>query len=363
MKKFLLALFTVFLSPAFSFVVHAQQPQTIYARGDNQLPEGYTHASFKGADLLNFKVWVAENIKIPKKLRTNEISGRVIVSFIVDETGKITDVEALYSPDEDYSRLVIQTVVSSSGKWKPGADPEGNPVRIRYLLPVELIYNDIIYDGMRDLPQGFSHARFDNRDIKEFREWIVSNIEYPEEYFDNNYGFNQIYVAYLVGKEGYIEEAEFLLSPSDSVSQSILDAMTASAGMWTPASDNKGNPVKMLYYLLFNMTWTTGDVPEDLHLAQFEGGGVTKFRDWVQKRLSYPSEAAELGISGKVLSTFIIDGEGNLTNPEILYSAHRSFTTVVLNILRESPKWKPAIDSDGKPVKVRFVLPVDFQLN
>lgn len=94
----------------------------------------------------------------------------------------------------------------------------------------------------------------------------------------------------------------------------------------------------------------------------FQGGDLGTFRNWVQSKLSYPAIAAENGIQGKVVLTFVIERDGTLTNIQVLSSPDRSLSEEAEKVLKQSPKWSPG-KQRNTPVRVRFNLPVDFQLN
>ena len=67
----------------------------------------------------------------------NNIQGRVIVSFIVEKDGSVSNILVLQSPDKllaDEARRVIAS--SPAGAWTPG-EQRGEKVRVKYTLPVD----------------------------------------------------------------------------------------------------------------------------------------------------------------------------------------------------------------------------------
>ncbi len=93
----------------------------------------------------------------------------------------------------------------------------------------------------------------------------------------------------------------------------------------------------------------------------FQGGDLMKFRSWVIERLRYPTIAQEANIQGKVTLRFVIERDGTLTNIEELGSPDRSLTEEARRVLLSSPKWEPG-KNRGRPVRVYYILPVDFIL-
>ena len=91
--------------------------------------------SFKGGDLMTFRNWVMERIRYPQIAQENGIQGRVLLSFVVERDGTLTNIQVLQTPDSALSDEAIR-VLKTSPKWSPGK--QGNKtVRVKYTLPVE----------------------------------------------------------------------------------------------------------------------------------------------------------------------------------------------------------------------------------
>ena len=78
--------------------------------------------------------FLSENISYPKEAQKKKISGRVLVSFVVEKNGSVSEVQterSLYpSLDEEAVR-----VVKSMPNWIPGKQGD-QVVRVKYTLPV-----------------------------------------------------------------------------------------------------------------------------------------------------------------------------------------------------------------------------------
>ena len=96
-------------------------------------------------------------------------------------------------------------------------------------------------------------------------------------------------------------------------------------------------------------------------MPSFQGGDLNAFRNWVQGKLHYPQIAQENGISGRVVLSFVIEKDGTLTNIEVLQAPDRSLSEEAVRVLETSPKWEPGMQSN-KAVRVKYTLPVDFQI-
>ena len=78
--------------------------------------------------------YLQKNLKYPPMARENNITGRVIVSFVVEKNGKLTDIKVLRGIgggcDEEAKR-----VLAIAPAWKPGIQ-NGRPVRVAYTMPI-----------------------------------------------------------------------------------------------------------------------------------------------------------------------------------------------------------------------------------
>ena len=78
--------------------------------------------------------YLSKNIKYPVVAEENGIQGRVIVTFVVERDGSITDVKVAKSVDPSLDKEA-QRVVKSMPHWIPGKQ-NGSAVRVKYSVPV-----------------------------------------------------------------------------------------------------------------------------------------------------------------------------------------------------------------------------------
>lgn len=94
-----------------------------------------TMPSFQGGDLNKFRAWAQQNIRFPQIALENGIQGRVVLSFVIEKDGRLTNIQVLQSPDRSLSDEAIR-VLSKSPKWSPGKQ-RNQVVRVKYTLPVD----------------------------------------------------------------------------------------------------------------------------------------------------------------------------------------------------------------------------------
>jgi len=96
-------------------------------------------------------------------------------------------------------------------------------------------------------------------------------------------------------------------------------------------------------------------------MPKFKGGDINVFREWVQKRVRYPELAAENGIQGRVFITFVVETNGNVSNVTVTRSVDSLLDEAAKEAVSASPKWEPGMQR-GRPVRVRYSIPIIFQL-
>ena len=78
--------------------------------------------------------YLRDNIHYPTVAAENGVQGRVVVGFVVERDGSITDVNVLRSVDPSLDREAMR-VVKSMPRWQPGKQ-NGSAVRVKYQVPV-----------------------------------------------------------------------------------------------------------------------------------------------------------------------------------------------------------------------------------
>lgn len=78
--------------------------------------------------------WLHDNVKYPVVAQENGVQGRVVVSFVVEKDGSITDVNVMKSVDPSLDKEAAR-VVKAMPKWIPGKQ-NGSAVRVKYMVPV-----------------------------------------------------------------------------------------------------------------------------------------------------------------------------------------------------------------------------------
>lgn len=90
-------------------------------------------------------------------------------------------------------------------------------------------------------------------------------------------------------------------------------------------------------------------------------GGERELLTYLSKNIVYPAMARENNIQGIVALSFVIGKNGSISDVTVLKDIGGGCAKEAVRVVQGMPRWSPG-EANGHPVKVRFVLPVRFQL-
>ena len=96
-------------------------------------------------------------------------------------------------------------------------------------------------------------------------------------------------------------------------------------------------------------------------MPSFQGGDLNTFRNWVQQNVKFPQIALENGIQGRVSCSFVVNKDGSIVDAEVIRGVDPSLDKEALRVINSMPKWSPG-KQRGKPVRVKYTVPVTFRL-
>lgn len=91
-------------------------------------------------------------------------------------------------------------------------------------------------------------------------------------------------------------------------------------------------------------------------------GGTQALLDYLRKNIKYPPICRENGIQGRVLVSFVVNKDGAIVEPQVVKSVNKQLDQEALRVISTMPNWKPG-KQRGKPVRVKYTVPVNFRLN
>jgi len=91
-------------------------------------------------------------------------------------------------------------------------------------------------------------------------------------------------------------------------------------------------------------------------------GGIEGFRSYIAKEIRYPLQARQAGVEGRVDVQFVVEKDGSLSEVTAIKGIGAGCDEEAVRVLQNAPRFKPG-SQNGKPVRVRMVVPITFALN
>ena len=116
-----------------------------------------------------------------------------------------------------------------------------------------------------------------------------------------------------------------------------------------------------------NQTLSKTDEDNEVYVSvetmpEFPGGQQGLFK-YLSENVKYPVIAQENGIQGRVICQFVVNRDGSIVDVEVVHSGgDPSLDNEAIRVIKSMPKWKPGMQK-GKPVRVKYTLPVIFKLS
>ena len=92
------------------------------------------------------------------------------------------------------------------------------------------------------------------------------------------------------------------------------------------------------------------------------GDSKAAWGKYLERNLKYPLVAQENGISGRVMVSFVVEKNGNLTDIKVVRGIGGGCDEEAMRVLKNAPAWKPGIQN-GRPVRVAYTMPIAFTLS
>ena len=296
------------LAPLTAMIVSQDSLETA---GDDLLKVVGTQASFPDGDD-TFYQWLEQHVVYPAECMEAGTQGRVIVSFIVERDGTLSNIKALQSPDERLSQEAVR-VVQAMPKWNPGKN--------------EIVHMPKWADSAK-CADGFIRTRID----------LPISFRLPAD------------AGETIAK---CDEDTF------NMHRYWVDVDSDYVGHMFPDFMVYGNPKAATLQLPADQSGRIYDIVETN--ASFPGGDEACAR-WLAQNIQYPAICRNNGIQGRVILSFVVELDGSLSNAKVVRSGDENLSNEALRVITLMPKWNPAT-SDGKRVRSRYNLPILFRLS
>ncbi|KQS23865.1 M56 family metallopeptidase [Dyadobacter sp. Leaf189] len=90
-------------------------------------------------------------------------------------------------------------------------------------------------------------------------------------------------------------------------------------------------------------------------------GGTDAMHRFLAQKIKYPTAAVKANVQGRVFLSFIVTETGKIQTINVLKGIGYGCDEEAVRVLRSFPDWKPG-EQSGQKVNVKYVLPINFQL-
>lgn len=87
-----------------------------------------------------FALFLSSNVTYPSEAKKNNITGRVLLQFVIERDGSLTEIKVAQAPNSELGNEGVR-VLRLSPKWKPGIQ-YGRTVRVQYTVPLNFDLKD-----------------------------------------------------------------------------------------------------------------------------------------------------------------------------------------------------------------------------
>lgn len=96
-------------------------------------------------------------------------------------------------------------------------------------------------------------------------------------------------------------------------------------------------------------------------MPEFPGGTQAMFK-YISDNVKYPVIAQENGIQGRAICQFVVNKDGSIVDVAVVRtSGDASLDKEAVRVIKSMPKWTPG-KQRGKPVRVKYTVPINFRL-
>jgi TonB family protein len=318
----------------------------------------------------DYNKYIAEHLRYPDSALRNNIEGKVLVRFVVNENGTVSDLMLLSNVRGGCNKEALR-LIQNMPAWTPGKQ-NGNPVKVLFNLPVEFnlkSYQSLSQKATDSLSLPRRHeddAPFSPFDIGLY---LRTNLHYPQAARENGIS-GRVLIKFVVNENGAISDCQVVNGPGGGLNGEALKVVK-NMPAWIPAIQN-GKPVKVYFTLPVKFILENGygsrerkaDKTDDYYYDHNDEPDVWPEAGYdhvayISEHVHYPESARKNKIQGDVMVAFIVNKEGEINSCRILYSLDPRCDSEALLVVKNMPKWKPG-KYNRKPVSAEQLTTVSF---
>ena len=336
--------------------------------------------------------FLQENIQYPQFEMDHKIEGRVVVGFVVNEDGSLSDIniKRRVSPGIDAEAM---RVVSLMPHFRCGRQ-QGRAVKVNFVLPImfkladEAVVEAVVQEApVAEEPRIYKFVEqmpsYPGGE-KELNAFIQRNMQYPAMERENDIQ-GRVYYKFVINEDGSLSELVLLRSVSPG-----LDKEARRLIMLLPKfmpGKQQGKPVKVEFTLpiIFKLPIDDKAIREEVvtireepvieeapvvseakvfkvveQMPEFPGGDEALMK-LIQKNMQYPEMEKANDIQGRVVMGFVVNEDGSLSDITVKKRVSPGIDKEAIRLVKMLPNFRPG-RQQGKAVKVEYLLPIMFKI-
>ena len=244
-------------------------------------------------------------------------------------------------------------------------------------IKIKHVDNDSIYQIVEVMPE-FPGG------VDKMMDYLSKSIKYPEAAKEKGIS-GRVFLSFVIEKDGAVSDvkvAKGIGKECDDEAVRVVKSMPK----WKPGMQ-KGKPVRVSYMLPIFFKLDEGEANKPVKgetvapqadlkpgkdgvwdiaetMPEYPGG-MDGLRAFMQDNLTVPEKYKDMDTKAeyRIFVQFVVAEDGSITNVELKKPepSKKDLNDEAVRVVKAMPKWKPGT-VDGKPVKVRYLLPVLFKV-
>ena len=232
-------------------------------------------------------------------------------------------------------------------------------------------------------------------------KYVANNIHYPEKAKDAGIE-GRVFIGFVIRKDGSVSDVKVMKGIGGGCDEEAVRVIN-SMPKWTPGRQ-KGEPVNVNYSMPINFKLDpkknskgqqtsavsaqdndqkyeylvvngAGNGKSEVKNAPDENGvyniveempkfpgGENAMMKFISENVTYPQEARDKNISGRVFVCFVVEKDGSVNDVKVIRGVDKLLDNEAVRVVKAMPKWTPG-KQKGKAVRVNYNLPIFFKLS
>ena len=236
-------------------------------------------------------------------------------------------------------------------------------------------------------------------------KYVANNIHYPEKAKDAGIE-GRVFIGFVIRKDGSVSDVKVMKGIGGGCDEEAVRVIN-SMPKWTPGRQ-KGETVNVNYSMPIKFMLGPKDAPKEKQMTIVSAddpdqkigftvvnpldeskkddkkavendpdengvyniveempkfpGGENALMKFVSENVTYPQEARDKDISGRVFVSFVVEKDGSVNDVKVIRGVDKILDDEAVRVVKVMPKWTPG-KQKGEAVRVNYNLPIFFKLD